>query len=201
HQGNLTIDGTPLLRGFFDQDWNLSKQYQWQGDQKLRDKIMPNQLPQMNLSEMKNSAVYLSDTRPDSINQWTGLAEMDRNFWGDPFQIDAKKYQKGISVFPNSELIYRPNGEWDTFSAIVSAELNPYSNLKKEEYRGGKIQFGVYGDGDELFVSRVMDVNSEAQEIDISINSIKELKLVVRTQDWLPYFAQCGNWIEAKLVR
>ncbi|MCU0645478.1 MAG: NPCBM/NEW2 domain-containing protein, partial [bacterium] len=110
-------------------------------------------------------------------------------------------YQKGISVFPNSELIYRPNGEWDTFSAIVPAELNPFSNLKKEEYRGGKIQFGVYGDGDELFVSRVMDVNSEAQEIEIPITGVKELKLVVRTQDWLPYFAQCGNWIEAKLDR
>jgi hypothetical protein len=200
-QCNLTIDGTPLLWGFFDQDWQLSNKYQWQGDQKLRNKIKSRQLPQLIFTKFDDSSVYLSDFKPDSINQWTGFPEMDRNFWGYPFQINGKQYKKGISIFPNSELIYHPNSEWDKFSAILSADLNPHSNLKKENYKSGKIQFGVYGDGDELFVSRVMDVNSESQVVEIPIRGIHELKLVVRTQDWLPFFAQCGNWIDAKLVR
>lgn len=197
HQGNLTIDGTPLLCGFFDQDWRLAEKYQWAGDQRVRNKIKPRQISQRLLSETKDAAVYLSDVQPDSVNQWTGVPELNRNFWGRPFQINGKKFQKGISVFPNSEIIYRLDGRWHTFSAVVSADLNPYANLKKEDYRGGKIQFGVYGDGDELFVSRVMDVNASPQKIEIPITGIKELKLVVRTQDWLPYFAQCANWIEA----
>jgi hypothetical protein len=200
-QGNLTIDGTPLLCGFFDQEWQLSNKYQWQEDPNIRIRIAPRQLPRMNLSEAHKSTIYLSDVYPDSINQWTGRTEMDRNFWGYPLESNGKRYEKGISIFPNSELIYHLKGEWETFSATVSADLNPFSNLKKNEYRAGKIQFGVYGNGDELFVSRAMDVNAEPQAFEIPTRGIDILKLVVRTQDWLPYFAQCGNWIDAKLVR
>jgi|GEM_PF-1339717 len=200
-QGNLTIDGTPLLCGFFDQNWQLDEAYQWAGDQRLREKIKPRQLAQRSLAEANGAWVYLSDFHPDSVNQWTGVPELDRNFWGHPFQLNGKKFPKGIGVFPNSELLYHLDGQWQHFSAIVSADLNPFSNLKKEQYQGAKIQFGVYGDGDELIVSRVMDVNSEPQEISVSVAGIKRLKLVVRTQDWLPYFAQGGNWIGAKLVR
>jgi len=145
--------------------------------------------------------IHLSDVQPDSINQWTGLPEMNRNFWGYPFLISGRIYKKGIGIFPNSSLIYHLDGKWDTFSAILSADFNPYSKLKKAEYNGGKIQFGVYGDGYELFVSRAMHVNSEPQAFEIQITGINELKLVVRTQDWLPYFAQCGNWVDAKLEK
>lgn len=200
-QGNLTIDGTPLLCGLFDQDWQLAEKYQWSGDQRIRKKIKPRQISQRMLSETKDAAVYLSDVQPHSVDQWMGVPELDRNFWGRPFQINGKKFQKGISVFPNSEISYQLDGRWHTFSAVVSADLNPYANLQKENYRGAKIQFGVYGDGDELFVSRAMDVNSEPQSIVIPIAGIEQLKLVVRSQDWLPYFAQSGNWIEAKVVR
>ena len=200
-QGNLTINGTPLLFGFFDQDWRLSDKYQWHGNQEIRKKITPRQLPRKNLSLTQNASIYLSEIHPDSINQWTGTVELDRNFWGYPLHINGKSIDKGISIFPNSELIYHLNGEWDTFSATVSADLNPFSNLKKNEYKAGKIQFGVYGDGDELFISRVLDVNAGSQAFEIPIRDVDKLKLVVRTQDWLPYFAQCGNWIDAKLVR
>ncbi|MDZ7401503.1 MAG: NPCBM/NEW2 domain-containing protein, partial [candidate division KSB1 bacterium] len=175
--------------------------YQWAVDQRVRDKIKPRQLSQQALSEAKDASVYLSDFQPDSVNQWTGVPELDRNFWGRPFRIQGKEFKKGIGVFPNSELIYRLDGQWKMFSAIVSADLNPYCNLKKGDYRGGKIQFGVYGDGDELFASRVIDANSEPQEIEIPVAGIQTLKLVVRTQDWLPYFGQCGNWVRAKAVR
>ncbi len=200
-QGNLTVDGTALLCGFFDQDWQLAEPYQWAGDRRVRENIKPRQLSQRRLAEARGASIHLSDFQPDSVHQWTGVPERDRNFWGRPLQLDGKKFHKGISVFPNAELIYQLDGKWKTFSAIVAADLNPYSNLTRETYRGGKIQFGIYGDGDELFVSRVMDVNSEPQEIAVPVAGIKTLKLVVRTQDWLPYFAQSGNWVEARLVR
>ncbi len=89
-QGNLIIDGTPLLCGFFDQDWQLADKYQWQEDQEIRNKIAPRQFPRMKLSEANNSYLYLSDVQPDSINQWTGNPEMDWNFWDCPFQINRK---------------------------------------------------------------------------------------------------------------
>ena len=126
---------------------------------------------------------------------------MNRTIWGTSFQVNGKKVLKGISVFPNSILIYHLNGEWDTFSAILSADINPHSALKINEYEGGKIQFAVYGDEQEIFLSRTMDVTTNPQKVNIPIRGVQKLKLVVRTQDWLPYFAQCGNWINAKLER
>ena len=59
----------------------------------------------------------------------------------------------------------------------------------------------IYGDGYELFFSKLMDVNSVPQEFKIPVKGIRQLQLVARTQDWLPYFAQCGNWIQMKLER
>ena len=108
---------------------------------------------------------------------------------------------KGIGIYANSTLTYNINGKWDIFSAILSADLNPYIDLQKKNYKAGKIQFGIYGDSLELFVSQVIDVNSKPQKVNIAISGIDELKLVVKTQDWLPYFVQCGNWINAKLER
>ena len=200
-QGNLMVDGTPLLYGFFDQDWQLCQKYQWSGNSEIRGMIKPRKLFSSKEADQGKNSVYLSDVQPDSLWQWNGYPERDRTFWGRQFQINDNKYEKGISLFPNSTIIYQLEGRWDTLSVIWSADLSPYSGLSPERYDHGKIQLGIYGDGYELFVSRAIDVNSPPQEISVPISGVRELKLVVRTQDWLPYFAQCANLIDAKLLK
>jgi len=200
-QGNISIDGTSLLCGFFDQNWQISEKYQWSGEDKMRDRILPRKIPQKHSPDPHDKMAYLSDFVPAEVDLTTGLVEYDRNFWGLPFRAGGKKYEKGIGLFPHATLVYRLDGKWNTFSAILSADLNSHSGLKKTEYEGGKIQFGIYGDGHELLVSRAMDVRSKPQKINISVTGIKELKLVVRTQDWLPYFAQSASWVDARLMK
>jgi len=200
-QGNLAVDGTPLLCGFFDQDWLLSSEYQWDSDDAIRNKIVPRNLPELTSLPVSPLSVHLSEVEPAHVEQWYGIPQMKRNYWGHAFQVDGKTFDEGIGVFPNSTLIYNLNEKWDTFSAILSAELNPHSDLKPEDYSGGKVQFAIHGDGHELLVSRVMDVNSMPQKVNISVRGINELKLMVLTQDWLPYFAQSCSWIDAKVER
>ena len=135
------------------------------------------------------------------MTQVNGDPDYDRNYWGMPFSLNGQVMVKGIGVMPNSEISYRLEGEWDRFSAILSADLNPFSGQHRHDYKGGKIQFGIWGDGRQLFMSKVMDVNSEPQPVDIPLTGITKLTLTVRTQDWLPYFAQSASWMDAKLTR
>ncbi len=201
HQGNLTVDGSPLLRGFFDQDWQISNDYQWEGSFEMREQIVRRTFPEADLSETELNVIYLSEVEPDSLNQWTGTWEKDRCFWGTALRVDNQVYEKGIGVLPNSYLIYHPDGKWKTFSALLCVDTNPFADVEKEKYSGGKIQFAVYGDDHELFTSRVMDVNSEPQQLKLPIDGVETLKLVVRTQDWLPNFQQSASWVNAKLER
>ncbi len=197
-QGNLTIDGTPLRYGFFDQQWKLTLRYQFRSDMNVRSKIKPRMMPIHSTRKIKKSTAYLSDMKPDGVTQLTGHPQFDRTFWGEPFSQDRGK---GIGVFPNSELTYILNGAWDVFTADLSAAMRPFIAISKSEYNQGKIQFGIYGDDRLLFVSNVMDVNSEQQHVEVPVRGVRVLKLIVRTQDWIPYFAQSANWGNARLER
>jgi hypothetical protein len=200
-QGNLTVDGTPLLCGFFDQDWKLAKSFQKLADLKIRKKILSRKLPAPTGTAMEGPELYLSDMPPVSMEQTIETPQFDRTFWGSPFKVRSKTYSKGVGVCPHSKLIYRTQGRWKSFSAVLTADMNPHVGISRKDYKGGKLQFGVYGDGHELFVSKIMDVNSPPQEICVPIEGIDTLELVVRTQDWLPAFAQSASWVDAKLAR
>ena len=200
-QGNLTVDGTPLLCGFFDQHWRLAESCQRPADPKTRKNILPRKLPAQSMATMGGLELYLSDMPPASMEQAAGTPQSDRTFWGSPFRARSKTYAKGLGVFPHSKLVYRARGRWKYFSAVLTADMNPHVGMRRKDYKGGKLQFGIYGDGHELFVSNAMDVHSPPQEISVPIEGIDALALVVRTQDWLPAFAQGASWVDAKLTR
>jgi hypothetical protein len=196
-QANLTIDGTQLLCGFFDQNWQTSEKYQWIGEKEILNSIKSRKVDYPKF-DLQTNKIYLSDLKPQEIIQINGLPEKDRSFWGQQFKINDKFYDKGIGIFPNSEILYELNGSWKTLSGIVTTELNPYFENKDST---GKMQFAVYGDDYELFVSEALGLKSESQKFEISVARIQELKLVVRTENWLPDFSLSGNWINIKLIR
>jgi len=196
-QTNLSIDGTQQLCGFFDQNWQISEQYQWTGNRELRKRIKFRNVDYPSL-DLHTNKIYLSDLEPQEIIQVNGLPEKDRSFWGQPFQIDGKAYDKGIGVFPNSEILCELKGCWKILSGIVSTELNPYFENKNST---GKMQFAIYGDNNELFVSETMGIESKPQPFGISIEGIKKIMLLVRTENWLPDFSLSGNWINMDLTR
>ncbi len=198
HQGNMTVDGSPLACGFFDQDWQVNPKYQWKTDEEVRGKILPRKVVEKPISAMEANAVYLSDVRPDQTDFWTGLPEMDRNFWGRALKDGSTK---GIGVMPNCELVYSLDGSWKNLSGAVSVDLNP--QVKAENMTNGKskMQFAVYGDDNEIYVSRPMTLDSEVQRFSVPAFGVKELRLVIRTQDWLPNFSQSGTWLNLKFEK
>jgi predicted peptidase len=200
-QGNLTIDGTPLLCGFFNQDWKLSERYQFHADQTLRDMIVPRRILTSFPSSTDADTLFLSDLNIIEVEQDLGMVELDRTFWGHTFQVEGEAFYKGLGVFPNSSVTFKLPGDWNTLHAVLKADANPYGDVDTETYAGGKIQFGIYGDNLELFTSDIMDINSKPQEISVDIKGIQKLRLIVRTQDWLPWFAQSASWINATLIR
>ncbi|NOZ62385.1 MAG: prolyl oligopeptidase family serine peptidase, partial [Calditrichaeota bacterium] len=219
-QGNLTVEGTPLLCGYFNQDWKIDEKYQWRANENLRKTIKPRKI-QITRPKNTDKEIYLTDIEIDSSNYWTGGYEFNRSIWGEPFKLKAKIFEKGLGLFPPISLIYKPiegsepskdyklspkkslvyktNGEFETFSAIFTVVKNPF--WKKEKLTSGKMQLAIYGDGEELYVSPAIDVNSEPVPIEVDIASVKEFVLKVRTQDWLPKFEQAANLIDAKFIR
>jgi pimeloyl-ACP methyl ester carboxylesterase len=196
-QGNLAIEGTPLRCGFFDSDWQLTEKFQVAANPILRGKILPRRLPQFTEIPAGVTTFELSNLKPIRIEQVHGWPECDRDCWGQAFSTDST----GVGVFPNSVLIYHLADNWNNFKATLAPTLNPYFSSKKTDEPGGRFQFGVFGDGDELFVSEVMTANSAPQPIQVDIRGVRELKLVVRSQNWLPNVTLGASWIGARLTR
>lgn len=196
-QGNLAIEGTPLLCGFFNSDWQLDEKFQFAANPDVRQKILRRRLPQFTEIPAGVTSFDLSNLKPIQVEQVHGLPECDRDCWGQAFSADTT----GIGIFPNSVLIYHLAGDWQYFTATLAPALNPYFNLQKGDAPGGKFQFGIFGDGDELFVSDVMTANSAPQPIQVDIRGVQQLKLVVRSQNWLPNVTLGASWMGARLTR
>lgn len=195
-QGNLAIEGTPLLCGFFDHEWQLDSHSH--ANLEIRNQIVPRRLPDNQKFPVDAKMVYLSDFAPVAAEQMHGLPEFDRNCWGQKFTPNSIK---GIGVFPNSTLQYQLQGDWKNFSVILAPAFNPYFGMKTTDYQGGKFQFGIYGDGEALFVSKAMTADSQPQKMTVDIQAVRELKLVVRTQNWLPNLMLGASWVGARLSR
>jgi len=198
HQGNLTVDGSPLLYGFFDRNWQFHPTSQWSADDAVRSTIKSRRVMEAALTETDDSPVFLSDFKPNQVDQWTGLAEMDRTYWGRELKTGA---DKGIGVMPNSELIYTLDGSWSTLSGALAVDVNPMMGAPVVSDNGSTMQFAVYGDDDEIFVSQPMSSQSKAQEFSVPVSGVKELRLVLRTQDWLPNLSQSGSWLTLQLKK
>ncbi len=197
-QGAITVDGTPLLCGFFDQEWQLSERYQWSADERVRAEIVPFTVPELVSPNEGSDTCYLSDLVPAQVEQWTRLPAYDRTYWGTALR-GGRMPAKGLGVYPNSRLRYGLDGSWRFFSATLCADLRPEAEGKPLGSPEEKVQFAVYGDGEELLVSRLMGAASEPQEVRVPIFGVRRLDLVVGTQAWLPGSAVAASWVNARL--
>lgn len=197
-QGVMTVDGTPLLCGFFDQEWQLSERYQWCADEGVRAGIVPFTMPEMVSPGEGSHACYLSDLVPAQAEQWTGLPAYDRTYWGTALRGRSMQ-GKGLGVYPNSRLSYQLDGGWRFFSAILCVDLRPEAKGRLLRFPEEKVQFAVYGDGEELLVSRLMGAGDEPQEVRVPIFGVRQLDLVVGTQAWLPGSPVAASWVNARL--
>ncbi|MCR4439319.1 MAG: NPCBM/NEW2 domain-containing protein [bacterium] len=197
-QGTMTVEGTALLCGFFDQDWQLDKQYQWPADERVREGIVPRTIPEQTEPDTCRGAFCLSDLVPEGVEQWIGAPERDRTFWGTPLQGPAGA-TKGIGVYPNSRIRFRLDGRWRYFTARLCVDLPPSLQTAQGRAQQERVQFAMYGDGEELFVSKLMTARSQPVAVRVPIFGVRELDLVVGTTAWLPGSPLGASWVDAKV--
>ncbi|MGQ9729881.1 MAG: NPCBM/NEW2 domain-containing protein [Candidatus Zipacnadales bacterium] len=144
--------------------------------------------------EMPDGWVYLSDLPWESATAgWSPngdkLPRLNRCIDGSLLRAGSKRYRKGLGTHAPSEIIYRLNGEYARFHAVICGAE-----------QGGTVVFQVFADDTLLFDGGILQGLREVQEIDISVTDAQILRLVV-TDAGDNYFFDCANWADARLQR
>ncbi len=138
--------------------------------------------------------VYLSDLPWESARSgWTpdqdGLPRRDKDIENRIMRLGNRVYRKGIGTHAPSEIVYRLDGKYARFFALIGgAEAN------------GTVIFQVFGDDKMLYESGVLRGLREVKQVDVSVAGVQRLRLVV-TDAGDNYYADEANWADARLMK
>lgn len=143
--------------------------------------------------------VYLSDLDWKSATNGWGTIGKDVSIDGNKLTLrneDGSKttYDKGLGVHAESTIIYDLS-EYEYYNTFES-----YIGVDQEMVANSSLGFEVYLDGEKVFESPVMNVNSPNQHISIDITGKKELKIVVN-DGGNGNGSDHADWADAKLLR
>ncbi|WP_171687163.1 NPCBM/NEW2 domain-containing protein [Paenibacillus planticolens] len=153
--------------------------------------------------DQQSDTVYLSDLNWISATSGSNRVNKDRNEQStvNPIKINGVPYAKGIGTHVDSEIIYKLNGQFARFKAVVGPDDYTLTNPNKPT----AVQFYVYGDGQLLFDSGIMRTNPYTlpKEIDVGTAGVNELKLVVlgRADGANPRVSGSSDWADARLIK
>jgi hypothetical protein len=137
---------------------------------------------------------YLSDLAWESARAgWTpnndGLPRLDKDIEDHPLRLGLRRYPKGIGTHAPSEIVYRLDGRYSRFFAVVGgAEA------------GGSVVFQVFGDQKRLIDTGVIHGMEEVKTVDVSVEGVRRLRLVV-TDAGDGYHSDMANWASARLLK
>ncbi len=138
--------------------------------------------------------VQLSDLDWESARAgWTankdGLPRRDADVEENALRLRGRLYRKGIGTHAPSEIVWRLDGAYDRFRAVVGGGE-----------AGGTVVFQVFGDGRCLFDSGLLHGLGEVRTVDVPIAGVRELCLVVSDAgDGI--IADMATWAAARLRR
>lgn len=143
--------------------------------------------------------IYLSDLDWKSATNGWGTIGKDVSIDGNKLTLrneDGSKvsYDKGLGVHAESTIIYDLS-EYEYYNIFES-----YIGVDQEMVANSSLGFEVYLDGEKVFESPVMNVNSPKQHISIDVSGKKELKLIVN-DGGNNNGSDHADWADAKLVR
>ncbi len=144
------------------------------------------------LSHNKPENIYLSDVEPDYWHQGFGSLCINKTIHGRKLNIGGRVFDKGLWTHATSEIVYYLHGAYDRFNAWVGCD---YFTVFNDH---ASIEFRVIGDGNILYKTGLMTVDSTAQKVDISIKGVNELKLIVTDGGDGTHYDH-ADWAEAKL--
>ena len=135
----------------------------------------------------KTGTTYLSDLY--YIMKEFNHPEVDKNYQGEPLQINGKTYEKGLGCKSKSMLMYKLDGKAERFQAIIALdEASTEDNSGKfrilnEDKFGGRV----------IFDSKDMK-KGESKIVDINVENLDFILLEFTGKNVF------GNWIDAKVV-
>lgn len=144
-------------------------------------------------------SIYLSDLDWKSATNGWGTIGKDISIDGNKLTLrnedgSTTSYDKGLGVHAISTIVYDLSeyGYYNTFESYIGVDQEMVANAS--------LGFEVYLDGEKVFESPVMNVNSPKQHISIDVSGKKELKLVVN-DGGNNNGSDHGDWADAKLVK
>lgn len=152
---------------------------------------------------------YLSDLEwKEAASGWDEVRK-DTNCNGSnssriALKVNGQKtaFEKGLGACADSEILYDLTNITESMKEKETLYFQSYVGVdyfKTEEGENGDgMYFIVYGDGEELYRSGLMDSDSEAEHISLNITGVKELKLVMDKNILNAH--DNGDWADAKLI-
>lgn len=135
-----------------------------------------------NNEELPKDEAYLSDMSYSSSQVGWGNVSIDKNIYnGEKISLlkdgKEKEYEKGIGAHGYSQVIYdlNPHLGLKTLTATIGLD-----KLVRGLQSDGVV-FKVYGDGQELYKSPTIGTSTEAVDIKVNIQNVRQLKLVVES--------------------
>ena len=138
---------------------------------------------------------YLSDLEWVSAAQgWSGrTVQKDKNINGGDLKLGNETYEKGLGTHAASEIVYRLNGAYSRFTAVVGLD-----SAKVNDKNINSVQFQVYVDGDMRYESVRMGKGAAPDVLDVDVLGAQELRLVVLDDNGKN--SSCwSDWADAKL--
>lgn len=102
-----------------------------------------------------------------------------------------KEFNKGIGAATNAEIVYNLNGDYNVFTTYLGTDKNYNVNATT-------IIFKIFADGEEVYTSDVVRVNSEAEFVRLDVTGVKELKLVANDAGDSGY-GDFASWADTKI--
>ncbi len=135
-------------------------------------------------TETKNAPTYLSDLKP--LPESTAYIA-DKDAEGKPLQTLKMKFDKGLCVTTNSELIYTIGGKYSSLQ-IALGHSSAYPEFK------GKLIFTILGDGKILYESKPLSAQ-DTEEVKVDVSNVGDLSLRVSGQGGDSQFVIWGDAI------
>ncbi|MGB9764491.1 MAG: NPCBM/NEW2 domain-containing protein [Candidatus Saccharicenans sp.] len=147
---------------------------------------------QVRITDLLPAQLYLSDVEPEFSSPASGEPQINLSLSGGPLQIGKKVFRRGLSIQPNSEIIYILNGIFKTLEAEVGIDAGSVSR--------GPVEFKIFGDSQLLWRSGLLQDKETAKKVKISISGIKKLRLVVESKEEDQDYVE-ADWAEVKVIR
>ncbi|MDD5698040.1 MAG: DUF6067 family protein [Victivallaceae bacterium] len=109
-----------------------------------------------------------------------------------PIGVGGYTYEKGLATHANAEITYKLDGKYDKFKALIGIDNYVMGTP-------ASVIFEVYGDGKNLFRSKLFTPETKPEEIEVPISGINELKLVL-SDGGNGHNCDLGDWIDAMVL-